>query len=56
MNSMTTVITTQLLHCETSNHLWEEAQSLGGAHTRSGITYLKYEFDSIRKRETKLED
>ncbi|MCI16097.1 glutamate receptor 3.6, partial [Trifolium medium] len=32
-NSMTIGIATQLLHCETSKQLWEEAQSLAGAHT-----------------------
>jgi len=35
MNSMIVEIATQLLHCETSKQLWDEAQSLAGAHTRS---------------------
>ncbi|KAI5442268.1 hypothetical protein KIW84_011363 [Lathyrus oleraceus] len=30
--SMTPGIATQLLHCESSKQLWEEAQSLAGAH------------------------
>ncbi|GAU51857.1 hypothetical protein TSUD_416410 [Trifolium subterraneum] len=55
-NSMTIGIATQLLHCETSKQLWEEAQSLAGAHTRSQITYLKSEFHSTRKGEMKMED
>nr|XP_007153750.1 hypothetical protein PHAVU_003G062000g [Phaseolus vulgaris]ESW25744.1 hypothetical protein PHAVU_003G062000g [Phaseolus vulgaris] len=56
MNLMTVEIATQLLHCETSKQLWDEAQSLAGAHTRSRITYLKYEFHSIRKGEMKMEE
>ncbi|KAK2447644.1 hypothetical protein QL285_006983 [Trifolium repens] len=56
LNSMTTEIATQLLHCETSKQLWDEAQSLAGAHTRSQIIYLKSEFHSIRKGEMKMED
>ncbi|CAJ2667558.1 unnamed protein product [Trifolium pratense] len=55
-NSMTIGIATQLLHCETSKQLWEEAQSLAGAHTRSQIIYLKSEFHSTRKGEMKMED
>ncbi|GAU17915.1 hypothetical protein TSUD_330400, partial [Trifolium subterraneum] len=55
-NSMTVGIATQLLHCETSMQLWEEAHSLAGAHTRSQITYLKSEFHSTRKGEMKMED
>jgi len=35
MNSMAVEISTQFLHCETSKQLWNEAQSLSGAHTRS---------------------
>jgi len=49
MNSTTVEIATQLLHCETSKQLWDETQSLAGAHTRSRITYLKYEFHNIWK-------
>ncbi|PNX56340.1 glutamate receptor, partial [Trifolium pratense] len=56
LNSMNTEIATQLLHCETSKQLWDEAQSLAGAHTRSQIVYLKSEFHSIRKGEMKMED
>lgn len=56
LNSMATEMATQLLHCETSKQLWDEAQSLVGAHTRSQIIYLKSEFHSIRKGEMKMED
>ncbi|XP_050908363.1 uncharacterized protein LOC127121987 [Lathyrus oleraceus] len=56
MNSMTTEMETQLLHCETSKQLWDEAQSLAGAHTRSRVTYLKSEFHRIRKGEMKMEE
>lgn len=56
LNSMATEMATQLLHCETSKQLWDEAQSLAGAHTRSQIIYLKSEFHSIRKGEMKMED
>ncbi|KAF1859044.1 hypothetical protein Lal_00000868 [Lupinus albus] len=56
MNSMTADIATQLLHCETSKQLWDEAQSLAGAHTRSRVTYLKSEFHSTRKGGLKMED
>lgn len=56
MNSMTTEMATQLLHCETSKQLWDEAQSLVGAHTRSRVTYLKFEFHSIRKGEMKMKE
>jgi hypothetical protein len=55
-NSMTADIATQFLHCENSKQLWEEAQSLAGAHTRSRITYLKSEFHSTRKGEMKMLD
>lgn len=55
-NSMTADIATQFLHCENSKQLWEEAQSLAGAHTRSRITYLKSEFHSTRKGEMKMHD
>ena len=55
-SSMTADIATQFLHCETSKQLWEEAQSLAGAHTRSRITYLKSEFYSTRKGEMKMHD
>nr|KYP31890.1 hypothetical protein KK1_047566 [Cajanus cajan] len=56
MNSMTIEMATQLLHCETSKQLWDEAQSLAGAHTRSRVTYLKSEFHNIRKGEMKMEE
>ena len=56
INSMTIDIATQLLHCETSKQLWDEAQSLAGAHTRSRIIYLKSEFHNTRKGEMKMEE
>nr|KYP69921.1 hypothetical protein KK1_009128 [Cajanus cajan] len=34
-------VVTQLLHYETSQQIWEDAQSLARAHTRSRITFLK---------------
>jgi len=34
-------IATQLLHYETLKELWDEAQSLAGAHTKSRTIYLK---------------
>jgi hypothetical protein len=55
MNSMTVDIATQVLHCETSKQLWDEAQSLAGAHTRSRIIYLKSEFHNTHKGEMKME-
>lgn len=55
-NSMTEEVATQLLHCETSKELWEDAQSLAGAHTRSRITLLKTEFHSSRKGSMKMEE
>ncbi|GAU35703.1 hypothetical protein TSUD_258780 [Trifolium subterraneum] len=55
MNSMTVDIATQVLHCETSKQLWDEAQSLAGAHTRSKIIYLKSEFHNTHKGEMKME-
>ncbi|KAI4305459.1 hypothetical protein L6164_028824 [Bauhinia variegata] len=55
-NSMTSDIATQLLHCETSQQLWEVAQSLVGAHTRSRITLLKTEFHRTRKGGLKMEE
>ncbi|CAJ2644825.1 unnamed protein product [Trifolium pratense] len=55
-NSMTEGIATQLLHCETSKELWDEAQGLAGAHTRSRVIYLKSEFHSSRKGEMKMEE
>ncbi|PNY01489.1 copia-like polyprotein, partial [Trifolium pratense] len=56
MNSMAIDIATQLLHCETSKQLWDEAQSLAGAHTKSRIIYLKSEFHNTRKGEMKMEE
>jgi hypothetical protein len=56
LNSMTTDIATQLLHCETSKQLWDEAQSLAGAHTKSQIIYLKSEFHGSRKGSMKMEE
>ncbi|CAJ2636423.1 unnamed protein product [Trifolium pratense] len=53
---MTTGTASQLLHCETSKQLWEEAQSLAGAHTRSRVIYLISEFHNTRKGEKKMED
>ena len=54
-NSMTIDITTQLLHCETSKELWDEAQSLAGAYTKSRTIYLKSEFHNTRKGEMKMD-
>jgi len=48
-------IATQLLHCETSKELWDEAQSLAGAHTKSRTIYLKSEFHNTRKGEMKMD-
>nr|KYP64341.1 hypothetical protein KK1_018934 [Cajanus cajan] len=48
-------IAIQLLHCETSKQLWDEAQSLANAHTKSRIIYLKSKFHNTRKREMKME-
>jgi histone deacetylase 1/2 len=56
LNSMTVGTATQLLHCETSKQLWDEAQSLAGAHTRSRVIYLRSEFHNTRKGEKKMED
>nr|KYP75308.1 hypothetical protein KK1_008029 [Cajanus cajan] len=53
---MTEGVATQLLHCETSKELWEGAQSLVGAHTRSRVTLLKTEFHSSRKGSMKMEE
>ncbi|KAI4297258.1 hypothetical protein L6164_037153 [Bauhinia variegata] len=55
-NSMTSDIATQLLHCETSQQLWEAVQGLVGAHTRSKITLLKIEFHRTRKGGLKIEE
>jgi len=44
-----------LLHCETSKELWDEAQSLAGAHTKSRTIYLKLEFHNTRKGEMKMD-
>ena len=49
LNSMTTDVATQLMHYEISKQLSDEAQSLAGAHSKSQITYLKYEFHGTRK-------
>lgn len=54
-NSMAIDIATQLLHCETSKELWDEAQSLAGAHTKSRTIYLKSEFHNTRKGEMKMD-
>nr|KYP43069.1 hypothetical protein KK1_035512 [Cajanus cajan] len=56
INSMTQEVATQLLHCETSQQIWEDAQSLAGAHTRSRITFLKTEFHRTRKGGLKMEE
>ncbi|PNY00234.1 glutamate receptor [Trifolium pratense] len=56
LNCMTTDIATQLLHCETSKQLWDEAQSLLDAHTKSQIIYLKSEFHGTRKGSMKMEE
>nr|KYP50444.1 Retrovirus-related Pol polyprotein from transposon TNT 1-94 [Cajanus cajan] len=53
---MTQEVATQLLHCETSQQIWEDAQSLAGAHTRSRITFLKTEFHRTRKGGLKMEE
>jgi len=55
INSMTTDIATQLLHCETSKEIWDEAQKLAGAHTKSRTIYLKSEFHNTRKGDMKME-
>jgi len=34
-------IATHLFHYETSKELWDEAQNLAGAHTKSRTIYLK---------------
>jgi len=54
-NSMAIDIATQLLHCETSKELWDEDQSLAGAHTKSRKMYLKSEFHNTRKGEMKMD-
>nr|KYP38146.1 hypothetical protein KK1_040630 [Cajanus cajan] len=56
INSMTQEVTTQLLHYETSQQIWEDAQSLAGAHTRLRITFLKTEFQRTRKGGLKKEE
>ncbi|KAI4346153.1 hypothetical protein L6164_013226 [Bauhinia variegata] len=56
LNSISQEIATQLLHCQTSKELWEAAQSLSGAYTRSRITLLKSEFHRIRKGTMKMEE
>jgi len=48
-------IAKQLLHCETFKELWDEAQSLAGAHTRSRTIYLKSEFHNTGKGEMKMD-
>jgi len=55
MNSLSVDIVTQLLHCEPSKQLWDEAQSLTGAHTKSRIIYLKSEFHNTPKGDMKME-
>lgn len=55
MNPMATDIVTQLLHCETSKEIWDEAQKLAGTHTKSRTIYLKSEFHNTRKGEMKME-
>lgn len=56
LNSMTIDIATQLMHCENSKQLWDEAQSLAGAQSRSQLTYLKSEFHGTRKGNLKMEE
>ncbi|KAI4297688.1 hypothetical protein L6164_037568 [Bauhinia variegata] len=56
LNSISQEIATQLLHCQTSNELWEATQSLFGAYTRSRITLPKSEFHRIRKGTMKMEE
>nr|KYP67901.1 hypothetical protein KK1_021516 [Cajanus cajan] len=53
---MTEGVAAQLLHCETSKELWEGAQSLVGAYTRSHVTLLKTDFHSSRKGSMKMEE
>ncbi|KAI4323950.1 hypothetical protein L6164_023521 [Bauhinia variegata] len=53
---MSQEIATQLLHCQTSKELWEAAQSLSGAYTRSRITLPKLEFHRKRKGTTEMEE
>ena len=48
-------IATQFLHCETSMELWNEAQSLVGANTKSRTIYLNSKFHNTRKREMKMD-
>ena len=48
-------IATQLLYCETSKELWDESQSLAGAHTKSRTIYLNSEFHNTRKGEMKMD-
>jgi len=54
-NSMAIDIATQLLQCETFKELWDEAQSLAGAHTKSRTIYLKSEFHNTHKGEMKMD-
>ena len=54
-NSMAIDIATQLLHYKTSKELWDEAQSLVGAHTKSRTIYLKSEFYNTRRGEMKMD-
>lgn len=53
---MTTRMGIQLMYCETYKKLWDEAQGLDGAHTRSDIIYLKIEFHNTSKVEKKMND
>lgn len=55
-NSMTQDLETQLLNYENSKEIWEETQSLAGAHTRSRVIYLNSEFHSLRKGKRKMQD
>jgi len=48
-------IATQLLHCEISKELWDETQSLVGAHTKARTIYLKSEFHNTLKGEMKMD-
>lgn len=41
INSMAVDIATQLLHCKTSKKLWDEAQSLAGAHTKNHLPEVR---------------
>lgn len=49
-------IATQLMYCETSKKLWDQAQGLAGAHLISRVIYLKLEFQSSKKGVMKTEE